>query len=1035
MQLTIRLHQISMISLAVVSVLLMTCQHFTNPFDRLENADIHITENTTFATQLVDTIEIFSNDTLYLAATVPELIDSYTVTVPNNRDFQKKTVIKPRAATHPFRISVYSTGDQTITIDVFRKDGKPKPHNILFYAKTPLRQQNLLGCDLNDSITLSTNPVQDSKVIYTWILDHQIVRSPYANERIRAYQMDSRVRPGRLYVSDNLFKSPETTFEFSFIDNIPPVITCDGLDKSTKTIRTADTVFVLSVHIDDGYEQPVNTVEFNNTSYEPVSNNIYKKILANAHSYTQEHPYSIVIKATDNFSNTALDTFRIIFDPSYVKKDTTYITIYRLHGDLLSTRSNPVSLTGTVSHSGSKPVNLKATLNNSPLFDTPYSSGSGVWSQACPLQPGQNTLTLQAFSENGTLLTVRNLSIVYNSSTTDTTAPTLLPPLINDVESERHYVASSSAQLSFQTYDYESGIKSIIINKTDTLSVTPGQYLWRKTISNIKHEWESIFLEISDFQGNTTPHTIRVCYNRLPTAKPTELPYGIEINKLYTEEISLFDPDNDTMRVIPVKLPPNLDFSDDYTQFSWLPSSEQIGPDTLIFQIYDRFQTSRQYIWPFMIFDPSSVNLSVSLADNQNIPEFLKALQDTLNISATLGEPSGTPPYTYRIQILKKSGLLDSSSDNGTFTWTPDTADVGECQVRLYVEDGLKHSDTIITQILIVPPNNDPAKLNLTSMTGAIGIDSNSLFLTESDSPTLLTFEILDNDHPVTEKYDATVIMNGLITKFTPAEKVLQFSIIPASFYNDSVLITLKDNTRQHPCSLQYTIINPVSEPTLIPGLQRWFKPENLSSTFFSNTWKDHFSTANNMTANDGVSSNKNSLNGNTTVRFDASYLTNIDGGNWLATPFSIFILAKYDTLQGSAQALLSNFNQNTISSLSLGLSSTGQIVAFVNTFMNTTTVKTSLNTVKNVWYIYSFCSNGITAQNSLDIQIGLDRSFENISVKNIPDEMNMSIGSHNRNNSKWSGEIADILHYNRVLSPADSKRVIGYLMKKYGLY
>jgi hypothetical protein len=1013
----------------------MTCQHFTNPFESLENADMHVTENTTFATQIIDTLDIFSNDTLYLAATVPELIDSYTVTIPNNRDFQKKTVIKPRAAALPFRISVYQTGDQTITIDIFRKDGKPGHRNILFYAKTPLRQQNLLGCDLNDSITLSTDPVQDSKVIYTWILDHQIVRSPYANERIRAYQMDSRVRPGRLYVSDNQFKSPETSFEFSFIDNIPPVITCDGLDKDTKTIKTADSTFVLSVHIDDGYEQPVNTVEFNNTTYEPVSNNIYKKILPNAHSYTQEHPYAIVIKAIDNFNNTALDTFKILFDPSYVKKDTTYITIYKLQGDLLTTRSNPASLTGTVSHSGSKPVNLKATLNNSPLFDNPYSSGSGVWSLACPLQPGQNDLTLQAFSENGVLLTVRSLSIVYNSSTTDTTPPILLPPLINNVESERHYVASSSAQLSFQAYDYESGINTIIINRTDTLSVSPGQYLWRKTISNIKHEWESIFLEISDFQGNVTHDTIRVCYNRLPEAKPTELPYGIEINKLHTEEISLFDPDNDSMRVIPLKLPPNLEFSNDFTRFSWLPSPEHIGPDTLIFQIYDRFQTSRQYIWPFKIFDPSSVNLSVSLADNQNIPEFLKALQDTLNISATLGVPSGTPPYTYRIQILKNSGLLDSSSNDGTFTWTPDTADVGDCQIRLYVEDGLKHSDTVISQVHIVPPNSDPAELNLTDMTGAIAIDSNSLFLNEPDSPALLTFEILDNDHPLTEKYDATVIMDGLVTKFTPAEKLLHFSIIPASFYNDSVLITLKDNTRQYPCSLQYAIINPVSEPTLIPGLQRWFKPENLSSTFFSITWKDHFSTASDLSTNDGVSSNKSGLNSNTTVKLNGSYLTNIDGGNWLATPFSIFIPAKYDTLQGSNQALISNFNQNTISSLSLGPSSTGQVIAFINTFMTTTTVKTSLNTVKNVWYIYSFCSNGITADNSLDIQIGLNRNFENITLTSVPNEMNMSIGSHNRNTNKWSGEVADVLHYNRVLSPAESKRVIGYLMKKYGLY
>jgi hypothetical protein len=62
-----------------------------------------------------------------------------------------------------------------------------------------------------------------------------------------------------------------------------------------------------------------------------------------------------------------------------------------------------------------------------------------------------------------------------------------------------------------------------------------------------------------------------------------------------------------------------------------------------------------------------------------------------------------------------------------------------------------------------------------------------------------------------------------------------------------------------------------------------------------------------------------------------------LDGGNWLATPFSIFIPAKYDTSAGSNQALISNFNQNTISSLSLGPIIYRKVIAFINTFMTTT--------------------------------------------------------------------------------------------------
>jgi hypothetical protein len=1015
----------------------VTCQHFTNPFERFDNADLTILDQTTFSTRWTDTLDIFSNDTLFLAATVPELIDSYTVTVSHNRNFQKKIIIKPKAAACAFKISVYDTGNQTIAIDVYRRDGNTRSSNILFYTKNPLFQKDLLAEDLNDSLTLATIPVPDNnKVLYTWVLDHFIVRVPFTLVRTKASQMDKNEHTGHLFVSDSFYTSPQVTFKFSFKDNIPPSIICvdDGLNTVTKIVRTADSTFVFHVRVEDN-EQYVEYVDFNGSQPEGTSNNVYSKVLKNAFTYTLEHPYQMIVTTMDNesFRNIAIDTFYIVYDASYVKKDTTIITLNKLNGDTLWTAANPVILNGSVINSNDKPVSLKASLNNLPLFDSPFPTGGGIWSHSCALAPANNSLSLKLFSENGVLLKERVLTIIYNNQIIDTVPPVLLSLSINNSESKLHYVNRDSAQLSFYAFDLESGIKSIIINKTDSLHISTGQYLWRKSIFDIKHEWESINIKITDIRNNTISDSVRICYNKLPSAMPSKLPYAIEINTEYSEELHLLDPDFDTLTVVPLHLPPDLVFSDDNRQFSWVPRIENAGKDSLVFQIYDQFQTSEPFTWRYNVFDPSITNTSINLASDQNIPKFLRAVQDSLVLSVTLGEPSGTPPYKYRIQLLTPGGILDSTSADGKITWTPAEEDTGECQIRLYVEDELEHSDTVISHVQIVPPNCDTAELVLENEAGAELIDSISLFLNVPDSSSVLTFKIRDDDHPLTEKYDVAIIMNGSTTTFTPAEKLFQVSILPPSFNNDTVIVTLKDNTRQQPDSMLFLIINPIANPNLISGLQRWYIPENFSTNFFSITWKDFFSADNDLSASEDVSAIKNSLNSHPTVKFNSSYLTDVDCGNWMATPFSIFMLAKYDSLPGSNQALISNFSQSTLSTFSFGLSSKGQVVAFNGPYMASPTVKTSLSTSGYIWYIYSFTSSGPDENQSMTVNIGVDREFEKITIVNLPDEAGMSIGTHNRTN-KWAGDMAEILQYNRELSPIECKRVIGYLMKKYGL-
>jgi hypothetical protein len=482
-----------------------------------------------------------------------------------------------------------------------------------------------------------------------------------------------------------------------------------------------------------------------------------------------------------------------------------------------------------------------------------------------------------------------------------------------------------------------------------------------------------------------------------------------------------------------VHSPPDVKFSDDLSQFTWSPVLEHIGDDSIVVRIFDGNQNSDKFVWPYRVYNPASSKTSIQLSDKQDIPEFLRAGQDSLDLIIKFGEASGTPPYNSHLQIRKNSGLFEYSSKDTKLKWVPTTEDTGICQLRILVTDELRHSDTTFAQVLVVRQNNDPANLILKNFTNALFVDSNHLFLGMSDSQSVLNFEIRDEDHPITESYSVSVTMNGSTTQFTPAEKYFHFSVTPKTFTNDSVTVTLMDKTRIIPDSMSFIIINPVDSPISLPGLERWFIPENYISTFRITAWKDYFDSENDLAPNDNISINKSGLNGHQTIKLNSSYLTDLNTENWMSGPFSIFILAKYDSLPNSNQALISNFNSEFASAFSIGLSATGQAIAYTGSYQYPNTVKTSLMTIANSWYIYSFISTGISEAQTLSVKVGINRAFDEISINNVPDESSISIGSNNRS-TKWSGELAEIVQYNRKLSSAECTRVIGYLMKKYGI-
>jgi hypothetical protein len=1016
------------------------CQHFTNPFENYHNADIHILPKTTFSTELTDTLSLFSNDTLYLTTTVPELIDSFSVKVSKNRFFSDTTIITPTSQLYAFRISSYDIGKQSITIDVFRKDQLLPSRNIWFFIKNQLYQKDLLNQNLDDSLILQTVPAEDNiHVFYTWIIDPMMVSTPFSHVKTKAYLMDNNVRIGKLYISDSIFKSPETTFKFSFNDTTPPVIVCinDGCDSITNTIRTPDTFIVFRVQVFDGNNQKAAVVKFDGEETDAVSNQIYSKLIHNIKPFTESQPLRIAVQAIDNeaFGNIADDTFKIIYDPSAVKHDSTLIFINKIDSDSLATSANPVIISGSVSNSSSKSIILKGFLNSANVFNELYPDGIGSWTGVCTLSSKLNDFVVEAYDNSSNLLARKSLTIFYHTSIADSTPPAVLSIGINGDESKTVYVEQDSALITIKAFDYGSGIKRLTIDNVEQ-SVTKDQYLWTSKIRKIPHSRKVLIINTSDVMGNQTSDSITIYYNRPPTVLRNPLTYAIRTDTTYKEQLLLSDPDYDSITVNLKKYPADMIFSENKREFAWTPKIAHTGPDTLSFYLFDGYKASKLFIFDYNVYDPSSANASIRISKQQNIPSFLIANKDTLRLKTQLGVPSGIPPYSYQTRILTRTKTFEYFPKEGLTIWAPSLNDTGNCQIRLIVTDVLKHSDTLNTPFTVIPPNTDTADLILKSIVNGTISDSNKMTINLNDSTGFLNFEIRDTDHPFTEKYHITTRVNNSTTAFTPSEKHFQVTVNASQLSNDTVIVTLKDSTRIKPDTIKLMIINIIESPTLLSGLERWFLPEKLISISNTDTWKDSFSTVNDLSGNGAISSIKNGLNGNPTIRLSSAYLSNTQGGNWMKDQFSIYIVARYDSLpSNSNQALISNFSQSFQSPYSLGLSSSGEVSAFYFGFpMMVTTIKSTLLTQKNSWYVYSFISSGSTDNKSITISLGLNTSFSEITTGDIPNRSSITIGSITGPGNKWSGEIAEIIQYNRNLSPRENIKVIGYLMRKYNL-
>ncbi|MGE5670862.1 MAG: hypothetical protein ACM31E_05420, partial [Fibrobacterota bacterium] len=757
------------ISFVIIVPFILLCSHPESPFSDHSNAKMHfIAEKSTFNDSGRDSASVFSTETLTVAATVCELIDSFSVRIEKNRLWNYQVIQKPTSEYYVFPVSFYDTGKQTIEIITYRTNSDKQVQEISLFVKNPLSQPDIPEHALADTLTLAARGAGDKNgIIYNWQFGTggQLVQSPYITVHTSITSANNIESDGTFWISDSLYHSPKVSFNYTFTDSTPPVIICmnEHFDAVNKRIKTADSIFSFMVQVTDRGNQAVGNVKINNQPADYKRLNVYTKMVKNVHLHSPENPIYMVVYAIDNnaFGNDTADTFAIEFDKYAVSRGVTSIKIGSFTGNALSTTRNTISVYGTVENSDNQFVDIQFSLNDIPIKDTTI-RGYGQWNTMLSLSEGTNAFRIRAVDTNDYVLDSIFVPIYYSKNIEDN-----IPPVITSIEidtqlvnDEIYYTEKDSARIVINTFDAGSGINRVVFRsdtRKDSLTMPENAYRAVYTMRSLQHKVNNLYISVIDIKGNTKVDTLLIIKNAPPTYTMYKtIPYVVYIGQKYTDTIKWYDTDNDAITFTVSGHPESMNI-DNNGVITWIPT-EADTTDELSFQIRDGFKAVKGY-YPFAIMDPAKMAPVITISDSIKIPLFLEADKDSLDFIITTIESTGKRPFNYTTRIINRNiPILEMSRDSAVH-WKPVEHDTGIIELQIITEDSLKFSDTLYRSITILRPNKN--KVSLQWSTSATMLQGNSILFSNPSDTEIVTFKITDHDDPRTEKHMLTMTLNA----------------------------------------------------------------------------------------------------------------------------------------------------------------------------------------------------------------------------------------------------------------------------------
>ncbi len=1045
---------------------LMFCSDPSNPFSNHLNAKVLIRE-ATFRTDVpLDTVPIFTTQEVVLASTVQELLDSFSVTCEGNRYWTDSTIRNPGSEFHSFRFSFAKPGEHKITIVAYRSN-REKPTQVLrLVAVNPLSQSDLPACDYKDSVVLSTPSVGDKEgIIYNWRFGKgkEIVRSFSPVCTVLVSDANNIENIGSLWVTDGKNSSDSVSFTYFFYDSLPPVILClnDLYDSTLNTITTPDSVFSLKLLVSDRGSRAVASITFNGEKETYELSNIYTKIFNGMHNYPKSSPLRVIVRAIDNFEsmNEAIDTFYVVYDSTAQNPGRTVLEITSISGDTVSSNRNDFSIFGTAKNSAGRTMLLKAQLNSLLLRDTVITGGEGVWNWKLSLQNGFNVFKINVLDTAGVILKTQSVTIFFDPSYADNSPPVIFSLEVNNTAvtaqmSKIVNVSADSARIKITAFDEGSGISNVLVNGIKITNPYSG-YLWQTTIRNLKTKANPIIISVSDAEGNSIQDTIILNFNRVPNvANSLSLPFVIRIDSVYTDNILTYDADGDSVRIIPEHLPQGMTLSSE-GKITWDGSSAIIGRDTLKIKLFDNSEFSKLYSWPFLIVDPATLLPKVDFADIQ-FPQFLQAGKDVLKLKTAVKTGTGEAPFLFSARLLSPDTVLFTDSQVDSMEWKPLPNDTGTTYILLSVKDNLLNTDTLYRSIPVVPKNQSYCSVKKVIPPEYKVDDGSIVDMRSAVDPVVIGFQIIDSDHPLTERYTVTMEFDGKTTIFDADSMSFNLTVKPSFVKtSDTIKVKVVDNTmRPYPekaAVLTIPVLYMWTENPETSYLRLAYTPQTIVSTSSGGNIHRWFSEEETDTLEPGVQFTgyqqqielrpillRGALNGYDVGRYrDNAYLRSRFGsGQLMGAGFTVFVVAMSNNNESQDVMALVGSSDNFGSGVALGLTGSGRM-CIANRYGDVTNVDSCTISAQNgKWNVFSYRSAGISNGNlNVDVRMSGTQSC-GLTLPNIVPSAYLIIGSNSRNGFSmlWRGDIAEVLIYNEDLPDSSWVNVERYLMQKYNL-
>jgi Domain of unknown function (DUF2341). len=786
--------------------LFLSCSNDYNPFIDPSNALV-VVKHKSFRD--VDTIGIFATETLTVAVSARDLVDSFSISTTNNRLFSDSSikedpgsVIPPKTFT--FYLSFSDTGWQKVTISTFRKNNDKVSRDYSLFCTSPLHQNDISG-NYGDSVVLNTNPVSDADVIYHWDFGGGMLfekTRPTARVLIASFLSG---KSGFLWVSDNLGKnnSPKAQFSFSLKDTSGPMIVCVNNNVRNDTVQTGDSTFTFLARIIDLQNTTNISALVNGQQFDFFDDkqNVYVKIFYGVAVYRPASPLLMRIKATDIFNNLSEKVFYVVYNTDVGRISGPVILIKSPSLDInrIATSSTKEKfIFGSIENYSTQPFDVLMRLRVNGVLqskvDTLPATYSGLWNFNTSLNEGANPMTVIAYTTNGDSCAGQSFTVIYNptSQKNDTT-----PPVILDISAggrQNFFTTSDSLLLRIIAVDEGTGIQSMTVNGTPINSSPEGKgYIWYDAVKAVHSRTEGLVrILATDSGGHATDTSVYVYKNRLPqiVVKPNP-PDPLVAGTTYRDKIIASDPDNDTVLVTKISGPAAMTVSSNGA-IEWTPALSDTGRNLLILGIFDGFQPQTYACTLFVAAPTGPLALPVRFATTlMDFPAYLEVGKDSLRVA--LHTVNGTAPLELSVLVVTTATAI--SVQDSVMRWDPALADTGLVRLMVTVIDERKTADTLLPAVLVVPPNR-PFTLSV-SFKSPVTVDG-ALDMSKATAPDTLRFIIQDPDDPLVERHTVRIIQSHTETVSTVDSSqsfmvILDPGRVSASLLKDTLKVVVTD--------------------------------------------------------------------------------------------------------------------------------------------------------------------------------------------------------------------------------------------------